>query len=235
MADPPRLNEMMQTIADSLSEPGDIEQALARITRIAIGVAPAADYASISIRHYNGRLETVAPTDASVKHLDTLQYQLNEGPCYDALTAEEIVYARDLGQDDRWPSFGPQAAELGVLSQLAVGLAHRGGSLSALNLYSHDLYAFESHDAVVSLFTSQAAMVQRYALKVQKLNQALSSGTLVGRATGIVMQRHCIGADDALTRLKRLAMSNHADLENIADRVVKRARYEDDAEGPTPL
>lgn len=227
MADPSRLDEMMRTVAASLSEPGDIEQALRRITNTAKATVAGVDCASISIRHHNGRLETVAPTHPGVTQVDLLQYQLNEGPCYDAVTEEDVIYCRDLANDSRWPTFGPRAAAIGLLSQLAIGLAHPGGSFTALNLYSHDLYAFEDHQMVADLFASHAKVVLRYALEVQRLNNALSAGTTVGQATGIIMERQGVDAECALERLQELAVANAADLVDVAERVVRRARYED--------
>lgn len=222
-----RLDELMHSVAGSLSEPGDIEQALARITGTAHAMVPGADYASISIRHHNGRLETVAPTSPMVYRVDALQYQLNEGPCYDAVTAEDVIYCRDLANDARWPRFGPRAAALGMMSQLAIGLAHPGGAYTALNLYARDLYAFEDHQVVADAFASQAKVVLRYAREVQKLNVALSTGTTIGRATGVVMERHRVDADGALDRLMQLAESQHVTLADIAERVLRRADYED--------
>jgi len=230
MADPSRLDELMRTVAESLSEPGDIEQTLTRITHAACAAVPRADFASISIRHHNGRLETVAPTNPMVYRVDAIQYRLNEGPCYDAVTTEDVIYCRDLGNDQRWPNFGPRASAFGLMSQLAIGLAHPGGSFTALNLYSSDLYAFEDHQPVADLFASQAKVVLRYAQEVQKLTTALSIGTTIERATGIVMERHGIDAEDAFERLMRLAQSGHVELVELAERVVKRADHEDLAE-----
>lgn len=227
MAERSSLDALMHAVAESLSEPGDIEEAMGRITHTARATVAGADYASISIRHFNGRLETVAPTNPMVYQLDALQYDLNEGPCYDAVTSEDVIYCRDLGNDARWPRFGPRASAFGLLSQLAVGLAHPGGSFTALNVYSRDLYAFEDHEIVADLFASQAKVVLRYAREVQKLNTALSAGTTIGRATGIVMERHGVDSDQALERLVDLATNSKVDLVDIAERVVKRAVYED--------
>lgn len=229
MADPSRLDEMMRSIAHSLSEPGDIEQALKRITHTAHATVPNVDCASISIRHHNGRLETIAPTHPGVTQVDCLQYQLNEGPCYDAVSAEEVIYCRDLHNDARWPTFGPRAAALGLLSQLAIGLAHPGGTYTALNLYSHDLYAFEDHRIIADVFASHAKVVLSYALEVQRLKDALMAGTTIGRATGIIMERQGIDADSSLEMLLELSRTNATDLADVAERVVRRARYEDNA------
>ena len=231
MAVPSRLDEMMRTIAASFSEPGDIEQALRRVTNTARTNVRGTDYASISIRHHNGRLETVAPSNPRATRLDLLQYQLNEGPCYDAVTADDVIYGRDLGNDARWPAFGPRAAALGVLSQLAIGLAHPGGSFTALNLYSHDLYAFEDHQIVADLFASYSKVALRYATEVQKLNTALLHGTTIGRATGILMERHGVSASAALERLEDLAGERDADLVDVAERVVRQAQREGEAAG----
>lgn len=56
---------------------------------------PGADFASISVRRDDGSLETVAATDRVVLDADELQYDLREGPCYGAVTDDELTYSRD--------------------------------------------------------------------------------------------------------------------------------------------
>src|SRR3954465_13330003 len=112
-----RFDDAMAAMADSLTEVGDVGQALARITASAVETLPGADLASISVRHADGRLETSAGTDPLVYQADLLQYELFEGPCYDAVTNDYRTYSPDLSMDTEWPRFGPRAAELGLLSQ----------------------------------------------------------------------------------------------------------------------
>ena len=116
------LDDAMSAVVVSLREPGDLADTLRRITRAAQDMVPGVDYASISIWRSGGTLETVAATDSLVDVVDALQYQLREGPCYDAVIAERFTGSGDLRSDFRWPTFGPRVAELGLVSQLAIRL-----------------------------------------------------------------------------------------------------------------
>ncbi|MEV5961506.1 hypothetical protein AB0L70_07055, partial [Kribbella sp. NPDC051952] len=73
--------ETMQRLSKSLT-PGDLDHTLSRITQAAVEVLPSVDFASITVLHADGRLETSAPTDKLLWNLDAAQYELREGPCY---------------------------------------------------------------------------------------------------------------------------------------------------------
>jgi hypothetical protein len=213
----------MDSVAELLIEPGGVEQTLSRITHSARLTVPAADFASISIRHDNGRLETFAPTSPLMYRADGLQNELNEGPCFDALTDEDFIYCPDLGVDPRWPRFGPGASAMGLLSQLAFRLAHQGESYTILNLYARARNAFEDHHGVAYLFASHAKVVLAYSREVRALQAALSTRMTISRATGIVMERHGIDAERALELLAHMAQVRESNLLDVAERIVKPA------------
>jgi hypothetical protein len=88
-------HDMLQAsrrLAESLA-PGDLDQTLARITAAAVEVLPDVAYASFTVKHADGTLETFAPTDDLLLGLDAAQYDLQEGPCYHAAVDEVHVAA----------------------------------------------------------------------------------------------------------------------------------------------
>jgi hypothetical protein len=115
-----KLDAAIRAVAESLSQPGDRSQALERIVTAARDNVSGTDYASITVRHLDDGLETIASSDPIAMALDKLQYTLREGPCYDAVSADTITYSDDLADDSQWPRYGPRAAELGLNSQLAI-------------------------------------------------------------------------------------------------------------------
>src|SRR3954454_24324884 len=98
--------DTLRRLAENLS-PGDLDHTLAQITAAAVEVLPGVHYASISVKHADGRLETAAPTDDLLLGIDAAQYELQEGPCYDAASDESYVTAPHLGADDRYPRYAP--------------------------------------------------------------------------------------------------------------------------------
>ncbi|MFG1813613.1 hypothetical protein ACGFIF_07620 [Kribbella sp. NPDC049174] len=63
---------------------------------------PDVRYASITILHADGRLETVAPTDQLLLGIDAAQYELREGPCYQAAVDLMHIISTDLAADARF-------------------------------------------------------------------------------------------------------------------------------------
>lgn len=211
----------MDAMADSLLQRGDVGQALGRIVVAATQTVPGADDASITVRHLDGHLETTAATDEVVRYADELQYELREGPCYDAVTVESATYSRDLSRDTQWPRFGPKVAELGLLSQMAVRLSNDGGRVTGLNLYSRTRNSFEDHEALPQLFASHARVALGYATELQSLQGAIGTREIIGKAIGIVMERYKLTPERAFEFLIRLSQNSNRKLRDIAAELVR--------------
>jgi hypothetical protein len=110
-----RMDEGHEALLDTarrLSErlsPADLDGTLQQITAAAVEVLPEVQFASITIRHADGRLETSAPTDTFLFDLDKRQYELQEGPCYQAASEAAQLIAPNLAADERYPNYGPVA------------------------------------------------------------------------------------------------------------------------------
>jgi hypothetical protein len=215
------LDAAMREMGDSLARPGDLSQALDRIVAAACETVPGADFASISVRHPDGKLETVAATDPVVVEADELQYALREGPCFDAVTVDAATYSRDLSQDSTWPHFGPRVAEWGLLSQMAVRLADQADTVSGLNLYSETRNAFEHTNGMPQLFASHARVALGYATQLQTLQGAISTRETIGKAIGIVMERYHLSDERAFEFLIRLSQNSNTKLRDVAGEVVQ--------------
>src|SRR5687767_3213520 len=114
-----RLVELAQKLASSLP-PGDLDQTLHRITAAAVEVLPDVSMSSISVQHADGSLETVAPTDEVLCEVDAKQYELREGPCYEAATDEGNVVSTDLANDERFPRYREAALQAGIRAQVGL-------------------------------------------------------------------------------------------------------------------
>ena len=65
---------------------------------------------------------TASGSDAVVRRGDTLQYELDEGPCLDSLRSHQTVISQDLSQETRWPRWAPRAvADLGIQAMISFG------------------------------------------------------------------------------------------------------------------
>jgi GAF domain-containing protein len=227
-------NESLLETARRLREhlaPSDLDATLSQVTAASVDLLPNVQYSSITVLHSDGVLTTVAPTDPMIVRLDAEQYSLREGPCYDAATHDEQVVCSDLGADERFPSYGRIAVEMGIRSQIGVRLFDAPKSNGALNLYSTEVGVFEDLESLSALFAHQAGLAISYAHEIGTLREAVKSRTAIGTAVGIVMERYKLNDERAFAFLKRLSSHRNVKLRVVAQELVADAVVEDRA-GP---
>jgi hypothetical protein len=214
-----RLLDLAQRMAKTLT-PGDLDHTLSGITAAAVEALPDTDYASITILHNDGRLETAAPTDELLWGLDAAQYELREGPCYEAAADAVHVAAPDLARDERFPRYAATAVAAGIHAQAGIRLFDAPKSRGALNLYARDLGAFSDLGAIGELFRHQAAMAIDYAREIHNLREAVRTRGTIGTAVGIVMERYHLRDDRAFAFLTRLSQDGNIKLREVAERLI---------------
>jgi hypothetical protein len=172
-----------------------------------------------------GGMSTPVSTDPLAIALDDAQEQAEEGPCLAAGREEVMVVTDDLATDQRWPTFGPRAASMGVRSALSYQLfLHRNDEdrFGALNLYGEQPAAFD--DTSVELGEVLAALCSATlatAIEVEGLRSALASRDVIGQAKGILMQRHRISASEAFDLLAKTSQARNVKVREIAARLVE--------------
>ncbi|TWD81771.1 ANTAR domain-containing protein [Kribbella amoyensis] len=205
-----------QRLSSSLT-PGDLDHTLSRITAAAVEVLPSVDYASITVKHADGRLETAGPTAALLWELDKAQYELQEGPCYQAAVDTVHVVSPDLAADDRFPRYAAVAVADGIQAQAGLRLFDAPKSQGALNLYSRTLGAFADLGSIGELFRHQSALAISYALEVHNLREALRTRRTIGQAIGILMERYQLTDQRAFAFLTRLSQQRNVKLRRLAE------------------
>jgi hypothetical protein len=213
------LSDSVRRLAEAL-KPADFDATLTAITFASVEVLPEADYASITVRHADDSIDTVAPTDPLVLDLDNKQYELREGPCYDAAVETAHVISPNLASDQRFPKYGPYVVSRGIRAQAGLRLFDAPGSQGALNLYSHHAGAFEDFSTLADLFAHQAAVAIGYAREIADLNDAIRTRTTIGQAVGIIMERYGLNDERAFAFLTRLSQHRNVKLRLIAAEVV---------------
>ncbi|HEY0905420.1 MAG TPA: ANTAR domain-containing protein [Marmoricola sp.] len=219
-----RLLDTSRRLAASLSA-GDLEHTLRQITTAATEVLPGVHHASITIRHHDGRLETAAPTDDMLLGLDAAQYELQEGPCYDAATDAMYVASPHLATDERFSRYAAVAVHAGVKAQAGIRLfdTPKPSARGALNLYSRNVGSFADISVVGQLFAHQSAVALDYARELDNLREAVKARQAVGRAVGIVMERYQLSEQRAFAFLARLSQTRNIKLRVVADELVTDA------------
>ncbi|MBW8751242.1 MAG: GAF and ANTAR domain-containing protein [Propionibacteriales bacterium] len=216
-----RVLDTVRRLSASLT-PGDLDHTLSRITAAAVEVLPGVHYASITVKHADGRLETVAPTDEMLLGVDAAQYELGEGPCYDAAVDATYVSSPNLAADERFLRYAAMAVKAGIRAQAGVRLFEtpKPSAQGALNLYSRDVGSFTDMSVVSQLFAHQSAMALDYAREVENLQEAVRTRQAVGRAVGIVMERYGLTEERAFAFLARVSQTRNVKLREVAAEIV---------------
>jgi GAF domain-containing protein len=200
-----------------------LEDTLAAIAQTAQMAIPGIDHVGISTIERGGLVRTRAATDDVVRQLDDLQYHLDEGPCVDALRLADVVAVPDIRHDDRWPRYVARAVpDTGLESQLAVRLFLDGeGTLGSLNLYSTSQPTIDPDaESVADLFAAHAAIALGHSRRVSTLSEALTSRGNIGKAIGILMERHQIDEDHAFAFLRRASSHGNLKLREVAAEIL---------------
>src|SRR5436305_11086658 len=80
------------------------------------------------------RVDVRATTDSRSFDLDTLQDELDDGPCVESLRDGERHDLEPVTSDERWPNFAPPARRAGLVACCALPLAAHGAVIVVLKL-----------------------------------------------------------------------------------------------------
>lgn len=195
-----------------------------RLVALAAAAAPHAGHCTLTLLD-RSMATTLAATDDIAMRVDSLQYELGEGPCVQAAESEVVVLADDLAVDPRWPTFARRCvAETGVRSILGVRIPLTGPEQAAINLYAPIPSAFGELDVgVATIFASFAGFAVNQATKERDFahfGAALTSSRQIGTAVGILMARRAVTEDEAFALLASASQHLNRKLRDVASDVV---------------
>lgn len=213
-------------IATVLLTPGAVA-AVDRVVSLAVQTMDTCDEAGLcSLTTAPDRAKSQAT--GLIGELERLQTQAGQGPCIETLAGLAWVYVPDLLDDQRWPTFSPAAARLGMRSALAYRLSVDGETLGALQLFAHLPGAFNANERAQGLiYATYAGLALALSrdregeqARIDNLNTALASRDIIGQAQGILMERERITADQAFALLRRSSQHLNRKLRTVAQDVV---------------
>lgn len=210
-----------EAVRDMAAAP-TVDSTLERAVDLCMEALPSCDVAGISVLDSSG-VRTLAASNELLRRIDDLQFDLRQGPCYDALRNHEVVTSQDLGTDDRWPLWGSRMAdEVGVHSALSLRLFTSSDTLGALNLYARQPGAFGQEDVLEGqILAAHAAALVASSIKESQLTTALEHRTVLGQATGILIERFGIDADAAFNVMRRISQTHNIKLYVLAQDLVR--------------
>ena len=216
-----RFVEQVADAARSMQQASGTQRTLDEVVSLAPELIRGCDLVGISIITPDG-IDTPAGTDEALNRIDELQFEMREGPCFDALELHERVHSPDLASDPRWPRWGPHVAhEIGVVSVVSYRIFTTADSLGALNLYSRTSDAFDPEDIYNGeALAAHVAVALAASRQAEQLGLAITTRTVIGQAEGILMERFDISAEQAFAVLRRVSSHSNVKLNRVAEQLV---------------
>lgn len=199
----------------------DSPHTLQRMVEITPEFFHSSDYVGVSVVERD-RIRTPVASTETLRRLDEVQYELRQGPCLEAIRREATIVVDDLATDERWPDWGRRmVAELGVRASISFRLFSSDDTWGALNVYSRQPRAFDQDDVRHGqVIAAMCAVALARSVKDDQLQSALETRTVIGQATGIVMERYGLDADTAFKVMRRLSSEHNRKLRDLAAEVV---------------
>ena len=224
------LAESMAALSRLSSGQWDLRNLLAEVASFAVKAIPGAEGAGLTLLEPD-RADTIVKSEPFVEEIDNIQYGLGEGPCVSAAETGRTMRSGSLGDDPRWPQFGPRAVRLGVHSVLSLPLIAGDVVVGAMNVYAHAPDSFDERSAELGeLFAVPAAIAVQNAQILaqtrrlaQSLQAALTSQAVIDQAIGIMRSRSGITADEAFDRLRQQSQRGHSKVSAVAASIVQEA------------
>lgn len=201
-----------------LLDPGTLRPVFMAAVASTLGI----DGATATLRGHQHRVAAVTASDDIALAAHDLEVVLGEGPAATAMADGVPVVAAGDSLLDRWPSYGPAVAELGVRAVIAAPMRVPAGCFGALCVY--DGKPVISRDAA-AVTERIAAAVTHVILRseVDGLADVFDCGTdaIVNQAIGMIAAYRECGALDAETLLRARAFAASRGLRDIALDVVE--------------
>ena len=176
--------------------------------------------------------ETLSASDDRAMRVDELQFDLGEGPCWDALAQHRPILEPDLARSPnrRWPAFSDavQAEKIGALFAFPLLLGPL--EIGAIDLYAANPTSLSDQEERQIVFLTEivSRVVLRRALESIDMPAETNahSRRQIHQATGMVLAQLDISAEDAQLLIQGRAFAEGRTMQAVsADIVERRLRF----------
>ena len=213
-----------QTASESLSDSNR------RISEIAHPFLQFLPVSGVSISTFGSFLgaETISATDARAGRIDELQFDLGEGPCWDALLNRRPVLEPDLARRTSagWPAFLDAIRDEKVGAIFAFPLLFGPLEIGAVDLYSVAPVALtpDQQRQTLALSDIVSRLLLRQAITDDSApdDSPTFSRRIIHQATGMVLAQLGTTAEDAHLILQARAFAENRPMREVAQDVLDR-------------
>ena len=214
-------------VVDLLDQFEDVSRFLDQLVHWAVEETPGAEACGLTLEQA-GRGLTVTYSGELAARGDERQYELDDGPCLQALRSGQVVTVADMAAEQRWGDYPRRAVEAGVRASLSLPLAAGRRGRGALNLYAGRPHAFtDTDERMARSWAGQASGALSVAWQmaerqdaVENLNRGMVSRQVIGQAVGLLMAQRTCTAEEAFGLLKSASQRGNEKLRDVAERLV---------------
>lgn len=214
-----RMHRVTKLLSTQRTLPAKLEAVVALVER----TIPNCHAAGI-ILLVDGEPTTAAVSDRLAVEIDLVQYRTGDGPCLAAMATSKVVRVQYLESDSRFTRFAPGALDHQIESILSIPLLAVDQVVGALNMYSRLPNAFDTvtEEAVRPMADYAAEAIASSPLYasaldlVEGLVETMENRALINRAVGVIMAGEDRSSEEALERLRELAMASGEPMHVVA-------------------
>jgi transcriptional regulator with GAF, ATPase, and Fis domain len=228
------LADALDRLASLRLDKDTLEGLLTRVAELVSNGINGSDMGGVAIT-VRGVVFTGGTSDELVEEIDSYQYASGSGPCLASMQDDRVVRVASTSKEKRWMSFSASAASKGIESVLSAPLVSRGELVGSVNLYARRTDAFTQEDEAsigtlarnVSVMIANARAFNECHKTGQGLRRRLDEADLVGRAAGVIMERHQLTGREAHVSLRRDAARSGMTLAGVSRGIVEELRPSD--------
>jgi hypothetical protein len=171
--------------------------------------------------------ETLSATGELARRLDELQFDLGEGPCWDAVSHSAPILEQDFPQNGprRWPSLSAALRDERIGSVFAFPMTVGSLRVGAVDLYAHVAGELDSEQQrrASALADVIARRVVREALAVdpdQNPAQTPFTRRVIHQAAGFVLAQVDVDPEEATLLIQAHAFTSGRSMQEIAESIL---------------
>jgi GAF domain-containing protein len=183
-----------------------------------------------TLRNFLGN-ETVSASGPLAARLDELQFDLSEGPCWDAMRSGKAVIEPDVRSNPNgsWPAFSQAISEQSIGAIYAFPLMFGPLKLGAMDLFTdtpRELSSREERQSGVLAGLISRIVLDRAIRRADEPDllgpEDQFSRRLIHQATGMVLAQLDISAEDARLLIQGHAFARNSSMREIAEEILER-------------
>jgi GAF domain-containing protein len=227
MVDQQRLAQTLLQFTANLVTHYEVADILDQLCDRAVEILPVSG-AGVMLEDRQGHLRFVSASDETVRSIESLQIELNEGPCLHAYRTGEQVVVTDLEHSDRFPRFTPLALQKGLRAVYSFPMKVGDEHIGAVNLYREEPGRFDDDDAaagqvladVATTYIMNARLIERSTQLNEQLQHALNSRVVIEQAKGKLSEQLGVDPPEAFARMRGYARNRGLKLLSVAEEIV---------------